>query len=216
MNQREFHIQNEKEWVGIQKRIFPELSPSRAVWDTYYEIESALAHLSRPNLLHCYLPRGGGLDLESAKESYENGLLELNMNGLTYLVKPKELHFERFPEMENMSYLRMIVGEIKPTGKSEAVSEDIEEVTELYPLEYEDYTSWQSNCTESGEDLPKSARRVSRILKGDLCFFSKSSIYNQLPATYDGRHSTMSPLDFRRYIRDFIKMVIDIKKQRAK
>jgi hypothetical protein len=52
----------------------------------------------------------------------------------------------------------------------------------------------------NGEQLSDSARRVQRYLRGSFVFFSTTSIYNQVPDTYDARHNEMTEDQFRQYI----------------
>lgn len=211
----DFLAENEKEWLGVQKSIFPSTVPTQAIWESKYDIIDLLTNLARPNLLHGYLARGGGHDLSGAKESYEDGLTEVVLGESSYLCKIKALHLETFTDMKNMSYLRIVVDEIGPTGKSGSIRENVEVLTELYPLEYADVDLFERNSFENGEDLPQSARRVFRILKGDVCIFSKSSIYNQISSTYDGRHAKMNPREFRLYVKDLINIYQKLMKKSA-
>ncbi len=53
--------------------------------------------------------------------------------------------------------------------------------------------------------LPGNSRIVDRHIKGDFVIFQKTSTYNRITDTYDGRHNKMSTDEFRLYIEEKVE-----------
>lgn len=208
MSTDNFRIKNGKDWKSIHEKIFGSVIPKHYEWTGINDIVSVLNMIGGiANSNHMFFPDSGGLDLEGAKESYEDGCMEL-LVGISHVIRPKLLIFESIDEEYEWNYFRIETDYLKPSGVYEDVdAEDYsEEVCELSPLNYVDSYHWEQNEYD-GEKLPPTARPLVRYFKGSLVIFKKSSIYNNNPSTYDARHNKMSAAEFRQYIADACKYV---------
>lgn len=70
---------------------------------------------------------------------------------------------------------------------------------ELYPSKYIKRHYWDEQ-TYLNEPLPEGARVVVRYFKGAFVIFKKTSIYNQISETYDGRHEKLGADEFKNQI----------------
>lgn len=199
----DFQLRNELEWIEVGSKLFPYGIPSRAVWHDIDEICSVLSVAAGADgLNHMFYPDGGGMTLIGATRSNERGLIELQRHAKSVdVLKPKKLSFESFGNELEWCYFRLEATPIEPSGvigslRSEGICE---ELVEIAPSEYVNPSCWDYNEL-SGEPLPESARRVQRYLKGSFVIFSTTSVYNQIPDTYDARHNAMSEEQFRLYI----------------
>ena len=207
---KNFHRMNQEQWFEVQQKLFPTAFPNRVIWENINDIVNVLKMLcTYDNLNHMFFPSGGGLDLEDARLSIEEGCIELDFK-LIDIVKPKRLIFESFGYNPEWNYFRLELDELKPSGvyKTEEGEEpyevkyDNEEVSELYPGQYEDFDILEerSYYQELGYEIPDNARQVTRWFRGSFVIFNKRSIYNLNPSTYDARHNKMSTEEFRDYI----------------
>lgn len=160
----------------------------RAVWtdlDTIIEILSDVATDAPHN--HMFFPLSGGLDLCGVTRSNEAGCIELETDGQTVaVVKPANLQLERFGDDRtgDWTYLRLNLASLAPTEFHQPQEDSYsEEVVELEPGVYDE------RSVVEGSDCPSDARVVTRLFRGALILFAKGSLYNQVPGTYDGRHS---------------------------
>ena len=76
---------------------------------------------------------------------------------------------------------------------------------ELAPSEYVERYVWDQGhlgYDESSREipLPDDARLMTRWFDGKILFVTKGSMWNGTPATYDGRHDTMSAEQIRAMI----------------
>jgi hypothetical protein len=195
--------ENLKNWLDIQSAIFPMGLPAHCEWTDVTEIVQILNKIgSYDNSNHMFYPTGGGLDVEGAKLSSEPGCIEI-FTGLTDILKPKLLLFESFKN-PLWNYFRIDADELKPSGVYKSLEDyPNEELTELESGRYVDRGHWD-NSEYEGKPLPKSARVVTRHLRGSFVIFSKSSFYNRKSSTYDGRHNKMTAKEFRSYIEKVI------------
>lgn len=213
----DFHERNQEQWFEIQSKLFPTAFPSRVIWENIDDIVKVLKIVSSyNNLNHMFFPDGGGLDLENARLSNEDGCIELDFQ-LIDIVKPKRLLFESFGFDPEWNYFRLELDELKPSGVYEI--EDDEEpyekthneefVAELYPGQYNkpDIVEYRSEYQDMGYDIPKTARTISRIFRGTFVIFNKRSTYNLTSSTYDGRHNKMNTDEFRNYIQKNINRI---------
>jgi serine/threonine-protein kinase len=157
------------------------------------------------------MPSGGGLDLEDVRVSHEEGCIELDFQ-LIDIVKPKRLLFESFGYDHEWNYFRLEADELEPSGVYEVEpgeepyekTHDREEVTQIYPGQYEDYNYLENSSYREQEDYeyerPKEMKHVTRWFRGSFVIFCKRSVYNRTPSTYDGRHNKMTTDEFRDYI----------------
>lgn len=205
----DFHLRNNEQWTEVLRKLFPISTPKRAIWEDIDEIIQILQILGATrNLNHLFFPESGGMDLENARRSTEEGCIELDFQ-LISIVKPKRLIFESFGADSNWNYFRLETGGLEPSGvysKERLDGRIREDVSELYPGEYEDYeiAEHRSYYRERGYDIPKEARHVSRYFEGAFVIFNKRSHYNLNSSTYDARHNKMTTDEFREYIKQNI------------
>lgn len=199
----DFQARNELEWIEVGSKLFPFGIPSRALWIDIDEICSVLnVATGAAGLNHMFYPDGGGMTIIGACRANESGLIELKRHAKSVdVLKPKKLTFESFGKDFEWCYFRLEAAPIEPTGiKNSLRSEGIcEELVELTANEYVEPSCWDYD-EFNGKPLPETARRVQRYLKGSFVIFSTTSMYNQVPDTYDARHDAMSEDQFREYI----------------
>ena len=187
----DFIKQNKKDWAEIHQRIFGNIIPAECTWTNKEDIITILniiGNIKYSN--HMFFPNGGGLDLLGAKPSNEEDCIELDF-GASRILKPKSLTFFSVDTKFEWNYFRLETDSLMPTDVYENIGDAFsEELTEIYPMQYIDRIYWDEH-SYCGEDLPKSARLVIRVLKGSFVIFKKTSIYNQNPSTYDARHETL-------------------------
>lgn len=205
----DFHLRNNEQWAEVLNKLFPISIPKRAIWDDIDEIINILQLLgATKNLNHLFFPKSGGLDLESARRSIEEGCIELDFRSI-YIVKPKRLIFESFGTEMSWNYFRLETGGLEPSGvySKEQLKDRIrEEVSELRPGQYDEYeiAEDRSYYREMGYDVPPETRHVTRYFEGAFVIFNKRSHYTLHNPTYDGRHNKMSTEEFRKYIQNSI------------
>jgi serine/threonine-protein kinase len=196
----DYQERNKAEWNEIQQILFPFSPPERVAWSNIKDIIDVLNLLAKSRSLnHMFLPNGGGLDLKSACFSSEKDCIELNADDLIYVIKPKRLLFESFQADTQWNYFRLETSELSPLSDKKYVDYGEEPLTEITPGSYTDYECYEYDDF-NGKPLPDSARQLVRILRGDFVIFAKTSIYNKVSATYDGRHNKFSSDEFREYI----------------
>jgi hypothetical protein len=198
-----FYEENRQAWIDIQNRIFPAGIPEHFEWTELKDIISVLNTIGAiDNSNHMFYPTGGGLDVESAKLSYENNCIEI-YTGLTDILKPKRLLFESFID-PIWNYFRIETLELEPSGVY-VKEEDFpsEELLEIETGKYISRSYWDEG-EYLGHKLPYAARVLTRHLKGAFVIFAKSSYYNRNSRTYDARHNKMSAEEFRVYIENVI------------
>jgi len=172
-------------------------------------------------LNHTFMPSGGGLDLSGAKDSFEDGLIELNFDESTLIVQPDSLLIHLIGDNPEWWYLRLDSLPFKESGvyKEQKITESEkniktlyhgEQVVELSPGEYIDRLHWEVNNLGYDEDghevpLPENARLVTRKYNGgSYVIFPKFSSYNHNPATYDARHNKVNDENFKLYINNIV------------
>lgn len=206
----DYSTSNKLQWKDIQNKIFPSGTPIRAIWEQVGDIINILNELTvTDNLNHIFFPTGGGLNLLGVKKSHEDGCIELDV-GYTIILKPKRLVFESFNFKEEWNYFRLESNELATSGYYPNVNEH-EYLTELEPLVYTDVNCFEYN-DYNGNILPKGARIIDRVLKGNFVIFQNTSIYNKVSSTYDARHNKMTTDEFRKYICDAVKQILESKK----
>lgn len=196
----DYQKRNQAEWKEIQQMLFPFSTPERVTWSNIKDIIDVLNLLAKSRSLnHMFLPNGGGLDLQKACFSPEESCIELNADGLIYILKPKRLLFESFQSDTQWNYFRLETSELTPLSDKKYADYGEEPLTEITPGRYTNYECFEYDDF-NGKPLPDSARQVVRILRGDFVLFAKTSIYNKVSATYDGRHNKCNSDEFREYI----------------
>jgi serine/threonine protein kinase len=205
---RDFEKRNPLQWRDVQAKLFPTAVPHRAIWESVDRIVEILNLLaSFDNLNHMLLPGSGGMDMLGARLGLDPQTVELIVGDQSvYLVKPKKLVFESFDFDLEWNYFRLETDGLKPTGIGDLYRER-EHLVEVAPQEYITRTDWEA---ADGTDYPAGLKHVCRYLKGDFLILQKTSLYNRIPSTYDGRHSQMSTDDFRQYISNKLRIVQQI------
>jgi serine/threonine-protein kinase len=203
---RNFEKRSKSEWLDIQNDLFPSAMPRRVIWENIDDIINILNIISEHGEInHTLFPGGGGLDLESAKLSYEEGCIELSFNGHAHIVKPKRLIFECFQGYSDWNYFRLETEGLELIGNHDHIGYD-EGLTEIEPCVYTSYECFEFDDF-NGERLPTSARSVVRIAKGSFLICLRTGNYNADPATYDGRHNKVNADEFRNYIEKNIRNI---------
>jgi hypothetical protein len=196
-----FNEKNKQEWEKVLHELFPSGIPNHCEWTDIDDIVNILNKIgSVESLNHMFYPSGGGMDIESARTSYETDCIEI-YTGLTDLLKPKCLIFESFDD-NLWSYFRIETEELEPSGVYEELDSSSEELTEING-EYVSRRYWDEG-EYKGENLPSSARILTRHLNGSFVIFAKSSYYNKNSRTYDARHNNLTSTEFREYIESVI------------
>lgn len=193
-------------WEQMLAGIFPISMPSTASWTRHQDMVAVLNHVSATkNLNHLFFPRGGGLDLTGAAISLDRGCIDLNFGPSTSIAKPNRLSCEIFPDNMEYSYFRIDCDYLAPSGIYDQLAFDHEELVQLDDGTYLDRSFWDRGYMSHDPDgnevpFPKTARIVTRSMKGSFVIFCKASTYNADRSTYDARHSKVSTAEFREYI----------------
>lgn len=200
-----FHDRNLTEWFDVQNKLFPAGAPNSVTWENPKDILTILNEISQvQSLNHMFLPGGGGHTLLGADYASEEGFISLKIYEKMHDVfKPKKLTYESFGVDPQWNYFRLEVDKVDKTSVYEEKEyiTPYEELVEIEPGKYIERHYWDFGEYE-GEELPEGASLICRYFEGSFVIFSTRSIYNQVSATYDGRHNKMSERDFRGYIRN--------------
>lgn len=185
-------------WEKMIKEIFENDEPHNKKWNDINQIIPILNKIGTSDALnHTFLPTQGGNDLHGCTTSNEEGCIEMNLENIPTIVKPKRLIFTCYDNASyEWAYFYLEIEELKSSEVYNTVFE-FEELVEVRPKEYVERSVWDYDR----DSLPKSARVIVRNFSGNFAIFSKASMYNQLSETYDARHSDMGYEKFREYIR---------------
>jgi hypothetical protein len=206
MAKAEMRLKNRDRWTEALDAL-PAPRPVSATWAGRDAVLSLLAPFAESGCNHFLLPTGGGMDVASVRPSREPSCIELVIRERTaYVVRPERVTLEHFPEAPLESFLLVELGELAPTGVYEELARPMEELVEA-DGDYVERSHWDEGSL--GEDeagrplpLPNDARLIVRFLGGKIMVVSKGSLWNGVPATYDGRHSRMTADELRRQIAD--------------
>lgn len=166
------------------------------------EIVKALNYFRlAPMLNHMLYPQGGGLDFDYAEMVKEEGCIALHTwEGFIDILKPKQFVFESFDDYSWFYFLIETDALTPILADYNVLSEDLIEDTPGHYCDALDSVYGVYNY-DSGEKLPKSARRVERFCKkGIFLILPKLGYYNQLTSTYDGRQNSFTVNGFKEYI----------------
>ena len=147
------------------------------------------------------------MDVSDVRNSRERGCLDFIVSEQSFYVgHPSRLFFEHISSAPINSFFLLELGTLEPSGvydETERGSEELIDVNEEY-LEREVWDRGYLGHDENGDEipLPEHSMLVVRFFRGKMLIVSKGSIWNGIPATYDGRHDNMTP----RQIREFIEM----------
>lgn len=205
----DFEKRSKAEWDFIIQEICPSQAESLS-WRKVDTIVNVLSSISKLGFLnHVFLPNKGGLDLIECQLSNQKGYIELNLNNITRVIKPKRLSLETFDDPQ-WNHLFLETEEIAPSGVYEY---DISSnPTEEYLLEIEPgkyIEPYHANYGHfKGKTLPSSSRSITLGLKGIYVIFPKYSFYNLGIDGYDGLQNFYNtPEKFRGFIESIIDKI---------
>lgn len=176
--------------------------------DQIVRILNKMESLSIPN--HMFFPGTGGEDFVRSSLANEHDCISIedNLNAF-YILKPKKLHYETFPD-SNWNYFLLELEELNPVLNAannrcyETLIENI--LPHCSGERYEPVDNYP-------EVIPEGYRKVNRYLNGSFLFVMKDGYYNNISATYDGRHGMVNPLEFRDYINGLCNDTEELRKQ---
>jgi serine/threonine-protein kinase len=191
--------ENGIEWAEMLDKLFGSNIPETAKWTRKEAIIGVLNTIGLTrHKNHGFFPSGGGLDLLGANFASDNNSIELNF-GRIYICEPSSLQFESFDADKDWFYFRLETNVLKPKLEKHSHRECFEDLIELRTGEFVELEK------QNDDDIFRNFYRdVTIILSGSIVIFSKSSVYNAVSSTYDGRHSKMSAETFRKYISEII------------
>lgn len=213
---RIFKRRNPLEWRDVQLKLFPFSVPQRVIWGSNDQIIQVLNLLgSIDNLNHMFLPKGGGMDMLGASLGNEKNTIELVIGERhVYVVRPKRLIFESFGLDWEWNYFRLESGDLESIKNDNSGQKHVyEELVEIEPGHYIDRAYWDEG-EYNGRELSRESRLVSRYIKGDFVIFQKTSMYNQINATYTGIHNHLDTDEFREYIENKIHEIRDLRNRK--
>ena len=207
---KDFRKRNPLQWQDIQKNLFPTALPQRVIWENIEDIVKILNILcSFHSLNHMLLPDQGGMDLLGASLGHETETLELIVDErVVYIVRPKRLIFESFDFEMDWNYFRLETGNLEPTYLTNLYCEK-EWLAEIEPSYYISRDDWEDDRNQDRE-YPAESRLIARYIRGDFLILQKTSYYNRIGCTYDGKFNQMSSDEFRQYITEKIQFVREI------
>lgn len=199
-NEADFQKSNLLEWNYVCNKLFT-YTPQNCSWNKMDDIINVLNIISEiPSLNHMMLPDGGGLDLNEAILSQYQSNIELSCVGKTIIGCPRALSFENIDNSPNWSYFRLEFNNIQVSGVyNDSFQYCIEDVLELEVGKFVHPKCWTYNHYND-KPIPEASRLIARLLNGTVVIFSKASLYNGIPATYDGRHNNMDSNSFRGHV----------------
>jgi hypothetical protein len=201
----DFQRQNPTDWKTLLTQLFPFGRPERAVWTDQAAICAVLSHVGSIEASnYTFFPTTGGFDLTGCRAAAEPGLLELvfqyKPHTNIYYAKVASLQFESFGDADNYEwdYFRLKLAPLSSTNIGYQGSNNMyERITELTPGEYVSLDKWEY---EDRDNLPATARPVTRLLQGSLVIFQKTSFYNSDISGATGEHNRYSADEFREEI----------------
>ncbi len=213
----EFEAKNIAQWKELNEFLFTDLIPSEAIWEETEDIIKVLKLLTKQkNLNHLFFPDGGGHDLIDARISNEPGCIEIEFPSIynertVHIIKPKRLIFQTFKNIYEWNYFRIETEKLDPVdpayynGVSDQTYEILyEEVLEVLPGKYVPIYAIDEFYQQNPNHKYIRNYSVSRWVEGVFVIFGKNSPYNNIGATYDGRHNKMDKSEFRGHVQNLI------------
>lgn len=190
-------------WIrAIERLALP--SPNKsAVWRDIDDVCTALQPFMGNGRNHAHYPSGGGLGFLAVQRASEPGCLQFTVaEQLAEIMKPKELIFEYFPDDPIQSFFMLELAELSSTGIDPNPGPDREQIFEYPEGKYLSPEIWYREYLahdEHGREipLPPEGRLISRWFRGKVLIVGKGSLWNGVPATYDGRHNKMTAAQVR-------------------
>jgi serine/threonine-protein kinase len=184
--------------------------PTQAVWTGVHNIAAVVQPFAASGCNHVLLPSGGGMDVISVVPSSEHDCIELVLSKRSaYVMKPERLILRHFPDAPLESFLLLELQNLAPSGIYSQLTRGSEELVELDSENYIERSYWDegtygSDSSGNPRPLPAHARLIVRWFGGKAMMLSKGSIWNGVPATYDGRHSRMTADEISKQINDVL------------
>ncbi|TKJ83844.1 serine/threonine protein kinase [Paenibacillus sp. CFBP13512] len=184
---RDYVKRNPYEWKMVQKKLFPTNIPSRVVWETKEDIIQILNIVGNINSLnHMFLADGGGMDLSGASLAPEEDCIVLAI-GYKIIIKPIRLLFESIGRDSEWNYFRLEYDSVSPLFHN-------------YSKGRERLLIVDGNYKENEGDFQLEFDYTRYTDGGAMVIFMKTSTYNKISSTYDGRHNKMTTDEFKLYI----------------
>lgn len=203
----DFDKSQASDWRSLNIQIANSGLIESASWRTTPKIIRVLNMMAESNAYnHMLLSSFGGTDFSYAKNSNEEGCIELyDSNNWCYIVKPKKLSFESF-EKYRWNYYLLECEKLSPILEDNNDLE-YEVLVEDYPGNYVSarYSNYGVYDYDTGTPYPDGYRTVFRYIKGKFLFVMASSPYNRIMSTYDGRHGEYDSEKFQEYISEMIE-----------
>ncbi|MBU5353197.1 serine/threonine protein kinase [Paenibacillus barcinonensis] len=201
-----FRSEEINKWENFLGELFSNDIPEQFEWTRSFDVIDILNKIGKASISnHTFFPERGGLDLTSAKESNEQGCIEVNFDSLTHILNVKKVKFQSFPGAPlEWAHFRIITSPLKPSGIYENLRSNFEELTETTPGNYI-HQKYSDHGEYQGKPLPHTARSLTRMFGGDFVIFSKGSLYNANSGTYDGRHNKLGEERFLKHLRAAIE-----------
>ncbi len=208
-SRQEYRSRTKREWSASVEAVA--IDPRSTVWTENYAIIEAIAPFLGEGRNHGFFPTGGGNDFTDVRPSSERGCIELMVGELAYILRPRRLRLERFADDLPESFLFLELDELAPSGvygprdtdEFETVTDpmlqrslrrlrDSEELVDIGGGHYLEREAWDRGYVDHYDDpLPRHARRVQRLLRGNVMIVCKAGIWNGIRATYAGQHNQL-------------------------
>lgn len=211
------------EWSETVEAVATDLRST--VWTQPYAIVDAIAPFLGEGRNHGFFPAGGGNDFTAIRLSSETGCIELSVGELAYILRPTKLRLERFADDLPESFLFLELGELEPSGVYERDNDDAdlasvtdpslrrslkrdrgsEELVDMGGGHYLEREVWDRGYIDDYDDpLPGNARRIHRLLRGNVMIACKAGIWNGISATYMGQHDELGADGVRQVLEGLI------------
>lgn len=203
----EFLAESLDHWKKAISEVVGPIAATSVTWHGLDRIQSVLRPFMGANRNHAHYPTGGGLDFHSVESATESGCLSfLAGDRLADIVKPRAVTLEHFVEAPRESFLLLELDKLASSGADEYPTKEKEGVLEYPSGTYLSRDLWERGYLHHDEDgrevpLPLSSRVVTRWFGGKILIVAKGSLWNSDPATYDGRHNTMTAPQIRAMIK---------------
>ncbi len=197
---------NQLQWEFASLEAMTGRGVSRAEWRDPAAVLGVVRLLSRYHgMNHCFFPEGGGQHIAGASLCEGGALLSLQIagGGADYIVLPKRLVVERFPDHPAFGYAVLEVGEVSRLTDEDAYVED--SVERLRRLNDFDYVPDDRDSNE-----PKFAMLgklcYRRFKRGLMVFAPTHGIYNYID-DYMGTAERLGLDELRRRFAELIERV---------
>ncbi len=194
-------------WKYLKQILFPKGAPSSVSYTdpvTIVEVLNTIASL--PLAGYMFHQERGDLDFHHAEIGMEPGTVDIITGPFRHRIKPRALHYECFPRSE-WDYFLLEGVDVAP-AVGDQVSRREEYVVEDTPGHYVSAidATYGVYDYDSGKPFPKGWREVFRVLLGNILIILKDGPYNHISEANDGRHSRLSPGEFKHYIEALIAL----------